>query len=232
MHSGLSDSSIFWISCSSWNFWIWIHDLLDTSILDDISSCIGPTIINDPAHVPEHDILTVSTICSDTFRFTIICVRFTCSRLELMLHRLAYSIPCCHVCSIRHRTGHRDLAHSFQIIQTTRSRSLTDRFHPRLGNSLLPFRYVLMITFDSSWSILLSHLSLLPDLKHSVPFFSTCCFVKLYLLLALLFFVHGFWGPGPWLFCSRVLGSLPWLFLFLHGHLARVSTSLQFTPLV
>ena len=30
---------------------------------------------------------------------------------------------------------------------------------------------------------------------------------KLRLLLALLFFVHGFWGPGPWLFCftgSRV----------------------------
>ena len=24
---------------------------------------------------------------------------------------------------------------------------------------------------------------------------------KLRLLLALLFFVHGFWGPGPWLFC-------------------------------
>ena len=53
---------------------------------------------------------------------------------------------------------------------------------------------------------------------------------KLHLLLALLFFVHGFSGPGPWLFFSRVLGSLPWLFLFLHGHLARVSTSLQFTP--
>ena len=27
MHSGLSDSSIFWISRSSWNFWIWILDL-------------------------------------------------------------------------------------------------------------------------------------------------------------------------------------------------------------
>ena len=38
---------------------------------------------------------------------------------------------------------------------------------------------------------------------------------KLRLLLALLFFVHGFWRPGPW------------LFLFLHGHVARVSTNLQ-----
>ena len=55
---------------------------------------------------------------------------------------------------------------------------------------------------------------------------------ELHLLLALLFFGHGFWGPGPWLFCSRVLGSLPWLFLFLHGQLARVSTSLILAKLV
>ena len=69
-----------------------------------------------------------------------------------------------------------------------------------------------MITFDSSWSNLLSSCRWLPDLKHCVPFFSTCktstcCVVKLRLLLALPFFVHGFWGPGPWLFCftsSRV----------------------------
>ena len=27
------------------------------------------------------------------------------------------------------------------------------------------------------------------------------------------------------LLCSRVLGSLPWLFLFLHGHWARVSST-------
>ena len=26
-----------------------------------VSSCIGPTVINDPARVPEHDILAVST---------------------------------------------------------------------------------------------------------------------------------------------------------------------------
>ena len=129
------DSSNFWISRSSWNFWIWILDLL-THILNEISSCIGLTINNDPAHVPEHEILTVSTICSDTFRFTIICVRFTCSRLESVLHYLDIQSLCCHVCSIRHRTGYRYLAHSFQIVQTTRFRSLTDRFHPRLGNSL------------------------------------------------------------------------------------------------
>ena len=64
-----------------------------------------------------------------------------------------------------------------------------------------------MITFDSSWSNLLSQLSLLPNSKHCVPFFSTCCtfhvlLCKFHLLLALLFFVHGFSGPGPWLFCS------------------------------
>ena len=81
-----------------------------------------------------------------------------------------------------------------------------------------------MITFDSSWSDLLSNCRWLPDLKHCVPFFSTClvskcCVVKFRLLLASLFFVHGFSGPGPWLFLS------------LHGHVARVSTSLQFTPL-
>ena len=67
-----------------------------------------------------------------------------------------------------------------------------------------------MITFDSSWVDLFSQLSLLPDFKHrSSPRVSLprVTLQKLRLLLALLFFVHGFWGPGPWLFCftgSRV----------------------------
>ena len=80
MHSGLSDSSIFWISRSSWNFWILDLDLLTYQFLNDIYSCIGPMIINDPAQIPEHAILTINAICTDTFRFTIICVHFTCSR--------------------------------------------------------------------------------------------------------------------------------------------------------
>ena len=88
-----------------------------------------------------------------------------------------------------------------------------------LGLRQLPFWSVLMITFDSSRSNLLSNCRWLPDLKHCVPFFSTCCtstccFVKLNLLLALLFFVHGFSGPDPWLFCSRVLGSRSMAVLF------------------
>ena len=74
-----------------------------------------------------------------------------------------------------------------------------------LGLRQFPFWSVLTITFDSSWSnslLLLSHLSLLPDLKHCVPFFSTCCTSVFSpritrLLLALLFFVHGFSGPFP-----------------------------------
>ena len=81
-----------------------------------------------------------------------------------------------------------------------------------------------MITFDSSWSNLLSSCRWLPDLKHCVPFFSTCCtstccFVKLRLLLALLFFVHGFLGPGPW------------LFLFTGSRVPSLAVSLSSQPL-
>ena len=113
-----------------------------------------------------------------------------------------------------------------------------------LGLRQFPFWSVLTITFVSSWSnsLLLSHLSLLPDLKHCVPFFSTCCtstcFSAYYSpAVGFALLCSRVLGSLPWLFCSRVLGSLPWLFLFLHGHLARVSsnlqfTSLQFTPLV
>ena len=106
-----------------------------------------------------------------------------------------------------------------------------------LGLRQFPFWSVLTITFDSSWSnllLLLSHLSLLPDLKHCVPFFSTCCTSTCFSACCspavgiALSFVHGLSGPFPGCYASRVLGSLPWLFLFLHGHLARVSSNLQF----
>ena len=100
-----------------------------------------------------------------------------------------------------------------------------------LGLRQLPFWSVLTITFDSSWSnflLLLSHLSLLPDLKHCVPFFSTYCTSMCFSAC-----FSAYYSPvvGFALLCSRVLGSLPWLFLFLHGHLARVSSNLQFTSL-
>ena len=65
----------------------------------------------------------------------------------------------------------------------------------------------------------------------STCYTSTCCFVKLRLLLALLFFVHGFSGPFPGCLLMGFSGPNPCLCLFLHGHLARVSTSLQFTTL-
>ena len=79
-----------------------------------------------------------------------------------------------------------------------------------LGLRQFPFWCVLTITFDSSWSnflLLLSHLSLIPDLKHCVPFFSTCCTSTCF---------SAYYSPavGFALLCSRVLGSLPWRFLF------------------
>ena len=39
------------------------------------------------------------------------------------------------------------------------------------------------------------------------------------LLLAMLF-LHGSWGPTPWLFSHGFSGPNPWLFHFLHGRLA------------
>ena len=214
-------------------------------------------IINDPAQTPEHAILTVNAICTDTFHVTIICVRFTCSRFCTRLSSALSSSTssrigscaldwnqyftiliiqslCRHACSILHRTGH-DLAHSFQIIQTTQSRSSTDRLHPHFGNSLPRTETAsLVVCVDDHIRLVLVKLLVplcrwLPDLKHCVPFFSTCCtstccFVKLRLLSALLFFVHGFSGPGPWLFCftgSRVpslavsLSSRPFFSCFI-----------------
>ena len=54
---------------------------------------------------------------------------------------------------------------------------------------------------------------------------------QLCLPLALLF--HGSWGPIPGCFSlSWVLGSRPWLFFFLHVHLARVSSNLLLAPWV
>ena len=151
---------------------------------------------------------------------------------------------CCHACSVRRRTRHRDLAHSFQIIQTTRSRSSTDRLHPRLGNSLPGTQTAsLLVCVDRSRSTrpgqtCCPNCRWLPDLKHCVPFFSTCCTSTCCVLLCKTSL-----AVGIALLCSRVLGSLSWLFLlhwfsgsfpgcfFLHGHLARVSTNLQFPPL-
>ena len=57
-----------------------------------------------------------------------------------------------------------------------------------------------MITFDSSWADLFSQLSLLPNLKHCVPFFSTC-------LVSTCCVVKTSPAVGTALLCSRVLGS-------------------------
>ena len=117
---------------------------------------------------------------------------------------------------VLHRTGHRDLAHSFQIIQTTRSRSSTGRPHSFLGNSLPRTETAsLLVCVDDQ--IVLGKL-VVPVVvgfpTRSTVFrssprvsFPRVALQKLRLLLALLFFVQVFWGPGPWLFCftgSRV----------------------------
>ena len=121
--------------------------------------------------------------------------------LGSILHRLDYSIPCCHACSILHRTRHRYLAHSM------RSRSSTDRPHSHLGNSLP--RFMLMITFDLSWADTFKFIS--QTLSLASTRFSACCSPAVGTALS---FVHGFWGPGPWLF--RFTGSrVPSLAVFI-----------------
>ena len=143
-------------------------------------------IIKDPAQIPEHAIQTVNAICTDTFRFTIICVRFTCSRFCFRLSSALSSSTSSRIASCaldwnQYFTILIIQSLCCQFFDIFALSFLTSAFcvhRPnRLGSEILclGFWSVLTITFDSSWSNLLSHLSLLPDLKHCVPFFSTCC---------------------------------------------------------
>ena len=196
--------------------------------MNDISSCIGLTINNDPAHVPEHEILIISTICSDTFRFTIICVRFTCSRLESILHHLDYSVPLLSVCSIRQRTGYRDLAHSFQIIQTTRFRSLTDRFHPRLGNSLPRTETAsLLVCVDDHVRLILVKLVVQLSLLF---WLEALCSVLLHVSRFHMLRCKTLPAVGIALLCSRVLGSRSLAVLFTGSRVPSLAVSLSSRP--
>ena len=188
-----------------------------------ISSCIVPTIINDPARVPEHEILTVST----GVKIILADLGSTCNVLlspavltllvdwDQYFTVLIIQSLCCHACSVRQRTGHRDLAHSFQIIQTTRSRSSTGRRHPRLGNSLPRTETAsLLVRVDDHVRLVLGRYVevLLPDFVVGFHAF-------LRVLLACCWHcssvVHGFWGPGPWLFLLHGFsGPFPGCFYF------------------
>ena len=162
------------------------------------------------------------------FLFTIICVRFTCSRLESMLHRLDYSIPCCHACSVRHRTGHRDLAHSFQIIQTTRFRSLTDRFHPRLGNSLPRTETAsLLVCVDDHVRLVLVKL-VVPIVVASR--LEALCSVLLHVLYFHVLLCKTSPAVGIALLCSRVLGSRSLAVLFTGSRVPSLAVSLSSRP--
>ena len=157
-----------------------------TVVAVSVSSCIGPTVIDDPARVPEHQFLTVNTgvkiILSD--------LGSTCNVLlsPAALTLLVDWDQCFTVLFIQslvvtpaqflreQDTG--DLAHSFQIIQTTRSRSSTGRPRSHLGNSLPRTETAsLLVCVDDH--VVLGKLCCpncrwLPDSKHGVPFFSTC----------------------------------------------------------
>ena len=81
------------------------------------------------------------------------------------------------VCSIRHRTGHMDLAHSFQIIQTTRSRSSTDRLHPRLGNSLPRTETASLLVLRASPALPPQHNTFIIDTHHLRDTFNITSFL-------------------------------------------------------
>ena len=59
-------------------------------------------------------------------------------------------------------------------------------------------------------------------LEHLHPLFSLFCLSCSHWVARELFVLP---AVGTALLCSRVLGSLPWLFHFLHGRLARVSST-------
>ena len=104
-------------------------------------------------------------------------------------------------------------------------------FHaPSQARHWLKIRTIMFWTLrccDISWNICTRSL-----LGH------TGCFVNsLYLLskvlvrlLLAMLFLHGSWGPTPWLFSHGFSGPNLWLFHFLHGRLARVSPNLLWSP--
>ena len=92
-----------------------------------------------------------------------------------------------------------------------------------LGLRQLPFWSVLMITFDSSWSNLLSSCRWLPDLKHCVPFFSTC-------LVSTCCVAKTSPAVGIALLCSRVLGSRSLAVLFTGSRVPSLAVSICSRP--
>ena len=193
-----------------------------------ISSCIGPTVINDPARVPEHEFLTVSTsvkiILADLGSNVLLSPAVLTLLVDwdqyftvLIIQSLVVTPRLLN--SPKNKTqGSR--TNSFQVFQT----------HG------LDLRLVGLILISEILCLGLRQFSRcrwLPDSKHCVPFFSTCLVstcVKTSPAVGTALLCSRVLVSLPWLFCSRVLQSLPWLFLFLHAHLARVSTSLQCTP--
>ena len=79
-----------------------------------------------------------------------------------------------------------------------------------LGLRQLPCRFMLMITFDLSWADTFKLFS--QTLSLASTRFSACCSPVVGTAVS---FVHGFWGPGPWLFLLHgFLGTFPGCFYF------------------
>ena len=138
-----------------------------------VSSCIGPTGINDPAHVPEHEFLTVST----GVKIILADLGSTCNVLlspavltllvdwdqyfTVLFFQSLVATPAQFV-------REQDTRISHIHFRLSKPHSLDLRLIGLiliseilcLGPRQLPFWSVLIITFDSSWADLLSQLSL------------------------------------------------------------------------
>ena len=206
-----------------------------------VSSCIGPTIIYDPARVPEHEILTVSTgvkiiladlgsTCNVLLSPAVLTLLVDWDQYFTVL--IIQSLVVTPARFVREE----DTGISHISFRLSKPHGLDLRLVGLifvseilyLGLRQLPFWSVLMITVSTCPGQIRSSSS--PRLRRWLARVSPSV---VRLLLALLFFCSRVLGCRSLaVFASRILGFLPWLFLFLHGHLARVSTSLQFTPLV
>ena len=158
-----------------------------------------PTIINDPARVPEHELLAVSTgikiILSDlgsTCNVVLSPAALTLladwdQYFTVLITQSLVVTPAQFV-----REQDRGISHIPHDLDLRLVDLILISEILCLGLRQLPCRFVLMITFDLSWADTFKFF--FQTLSLASTLFSACCSPAVGTALS---FVHGFWGPFP-----------------------------------
>ena len=188
-----------------------------TVVAVSVSSYIGPTVINDPARVPEHEFLTVSTgvkviladlgsTCNVLLSPAVLTLFVDWDQYFTVL--IIQSLVVTPAQFFREQdTGISHIPHDLDL-RLIGFILISEILC--LGLRQLPCRFMLMITFDLSWADTFKFFS--QTLSLASTRFSACCSLAVGTALS---FVHGFWGPGPWLFSPHGFsGPFPGCFYF------------------